>query len=119
MPISITEALDHIYTQTPVVDDEWIPIEEAVGRIIAEDLVARYDLPRFDNSAMDGYAVKCSDAGGCVPCTESIFAGDLSNSRLKEGSAMKIMTGAPIPKGCDTIVPVEEIQVDSDKIILP
>jgi molybdopterin molybdotransferase len=119
MPISITEALDHIYTQTPVVDDEWIPIEEAVGRVIAEDLVARYDLPRFDNSAMDGYAVKCSDAGGCVPCTESIFAGDLSDSRLEKGSVMKIMTGAPIPKGCDAIVPVEEIQVDSDKIILP
>ena len=119
MPISITQALDHIYTQTPIVDDEWIPIEESVGRVIAEDLVAKFDLPRFDNSAMDGYAVKCSDAGGCVPCNDTIFAGDTPSDALTEGSAIKIMTGAPIPEGCDAIVPVEAIQVDNDKIILP
>jgi len=119
MPISITQALDHIYTQTPVVDDEWIPIEESVGRVIAEDLVAKFDLPRFDNSAMDGYAVKCSDAGASVPCNGAIFAGDTPSDALTEGSAIKIMTGAPIPEGCDAIVPVEAIQVDNDKIILP
>jgi len=119
MPISITEALDLIYANTPVVDDEWIPIEDAVGRVTAEDLVAKYDLPRFDNSAMDGYAVKSSDGGAHLPCTQSIFAGDQPDNTLEEGSVMKIMTGAPIPKGCDAIVPVEEIQVDSDKIILP
>lgn len=119
MPISITQALDHIYTQTPVVDDEWIPIEESVGRVIAEDLVAKFDLPRFDNSAMDGYAVKCSDAGASVPCNGAIFAGDTPSDVLTEGSAIKIMTGAPIPEGCDAIVPVEAIQIDNDKIILP
>ena len=119
MPITITQALDHIYTQTPVVDDEWIPIEEAVGRVIAEDLVAKFDLPRFDNSAMDGYAVKCSDAGTAVGCKESIFAGDAPKNKLQEGSVIKIMTGAPIPDGCDAIVPIEAIQVDSNKIILP
>ena len=119
MPISITQALDHIYTQTPVVDDEWIPIEESVDRIIAEDLFAKFDLPRFDNSAMDGYAVKCSDAGTAVPCKESIFAGDTPKNKLQKGSAIKIMTGAPLPHGCDAIVPIEAIEVDSDRIILP
>jgi len=119
MPISITQALDHIYTQTPVVDDEWIPIEASVGRVIAEDLVAGFDLPRFDNSAMDGYAVKCADAGGCVPCKGTIFAGDTPDDVLTEGSAIKIMTGAPIPKGCDAIVPIEAIEENNGKIMLP
>ena len=119
MPISITQALEHIYTQTPIIDDEWIPIEEAVGRIIAEDLIAKFDLPRFDNSAMDGYAVKCADAGNSVDCVGSIFAGDTPNERLNKGSAIKIMTGAPIPKECEAIVPVEAVQTDKDKIILP
>jgi len=119
MPISISEALDIVYRNTPVVDDEWIPIEEAVGRVIAEDLIARFDLPRFDNSAMDGYAVKQSDAGTTVPCTEHIYAGDNPQNELLEGSAMKIMTGAPIPEGCNAIVPVEEVEVYEDKIVLP
>ena len=119
MPISISEALDIVYQNTPIVDDEWIPIEEAVGRVIAEDLIARFDLPRFDNSAMDGYAVKQSDAGATVPCTEHIYAGDNPQNELLEGSAMKIMTGAPIPEGCNAIVPVEEVEVYEDKIVLP
>lgn len=119
MAISITEALEYIYTQTPVIDDEWIPIEEAVGRIIAEDLVAKLDLPRFDNSAMDGYAVKCADAGKCVVCTDSIFAGDTPTVTVTEGMAVKIMTGAPVPEGCDAIVPVEQTEVKGEGVTLP
>ncbi len=119
MAITITEALALIYRHTPVVDDEWIPIEEAVGRIIAEDLTAKLDLPRFDNSAMDGYAVKVADAGKTVSCDTSIFAGDHATLKVVEGMAIKIMTGAPIPEGCDAIVPVEQVTVDGAIITLP
>ncbi len=119
MSVSITQALEIIYKNTHCVDDEWIPIEDTVGRIIADDLVAKFDLPRFDNSAMDGYAVKYEDAGRKVVNQKVIYAGDSPKNTLQKGSVMKIMTGAPIPAGCDAIVPVEDIILNEDKIILP
>jgi len=106
MAISITKALEMIYEYTPMVGFELLPIEMSVGRILYEDAVASFDLPRFDNSAMDGYAVKCADAGKRVSCTEVIYAGDNPQMTLNATQAIKIMTGAPLPKGCEAIVPV-------------
>ena len=119
MAVSITEALKIIYKNITPVSTEIIPIEMSVGRILAEDSVATFDLPRFDNSAMDGYAVKCVDADNTVISNEVIFAGDNPQMILLPKKAIKIMTGAPIPEGCEAIVPVENVSVEKDQVTLP
>ena len=119
MPVSITQALEIIYKNTTVVNSELIPIEMALGRIMSEDSIATFDLPRFDNSAMDGYAVKCADAGSTVECTDIIYAGDDPQMTLQATQAIKIMTGAPIPDGCEAVIPVENVTVEGTKITLP
>lgn len=119
MATPITEALDIIYDNVAPLTTEIIPIEISVGRIMAEDSVATFDLPRFDNSAMDGYAVKCADANSSVHCEEVIYAGDDPQMTLVAQKAIKIMTGAPIPEGCEAIIPIENVTVEEDQITLP
>ena len=119
MAVSIIEALDIISRTIPPVDSEIIPIEMSIGRVVTEDYIATFDLPRFNNSAMDGYAVKVSDAGKNVTCSEIIYAGDAPSMLLEESKAIKIMTGAPIPKGCEAIVPIENVSIENDIITLP
>lgn len=119
MAVSITEALDIIYTNCTPVSTEIIPIEMTLGRIMAEDSIATFDLPRFDNSAMDGYAVKCIDADTTVTSNEVIYAGDNPEMTLQPKTAIKIMTGAPIPDGCEAIIPIENVTVEGDQVTLP
>jgi molybdopterin molybdotransferase len=119
MASSITEALDIIDRNITPIDAEIIPIEYAVDRIVAQDYVASFHLPRFNNSAMDGYAVKVSDASYEVRCTDVIYAGDDPKMTLQKGEAIKIMTGAPIPKGCEAIVPIENVTVNDELVSLP
>lgn len=87
------------------------PIRDADGLVLATDLIARVALPTFDNSAMDGYAVRhadlASDGPTTLPVCADIPAGHTAPVTLAPGSAARIMTGAPLPDGADTIVPVE------------
>jgi molybdopterin molybdotransferase len=103
-------------------------ILDAVGLNICEDIVATIDLPRFDNSAMDGYAVRTEDvveatgdAPVSLPVVGDIAAGKAALHRLSPGTAMKIMTGAPVPLDADTIVPYENTdRGESDvKVFVP
>jgi len=119
MASSILQALEIIAQKIPSLESEIIPIEHAVGRIVSEDYVATFDLPRFNNSAMDGYAVKVSNAGKDVTCTDVIYAGDNPKMLLVENTTIKIMTGAPIPEGCEAIVPIENVTIEDEMIILP
>ncbi len=119
MAIPITEALNIIYDNVAPLTTEIIPIELSVGRIMAEDSIATFDLPRFDNSAMDGYAVKCIDADSTVSCDEVIYAGDDPQMILVPQKVIKIMTGAPIPEGCEAIIPIENVSVEGDQVTLP
>lgn len=119
MASSILEALDSIAQTITLVDREIIPIEHSVGRVVTEDYIATFDLPRFNNSAMDGYAVKVADVSKEVTCTEVIYAGDNPKMLLEEKMAIKIMTGAPIPQGCEAIVPIEDVTVRNDTVHLP
>ncbi|MEA1953348.1 MAG: gephyrin-like molybdotransferase Glp [Campylobacterota bacterium] len=119
MAVSITEALDIIYDNVTPLSTEILPIEMALGCIMAEDAVATFNLPRFDNSAMDGYAVKCEDENSTVVCNEVIYAGCKPEIDLQRKSAIKIMTGAPIPKGCEAIVPIENVTALDNKVTLP
>lgn len=119
MAVSITEALDIISDTITPLDSEILPIEIAVGRVVTQEYVAAFDLPRFNNSAMDGYAVKVSDAGKTVKCRDVIYAGDNPQMNLLQNTAIKIMTGAPIPPGCEAIVPIENVSTSDENISLP
>jgi len=119
MAVLITEALDIIYKHTTPVSTEIIPIEMALGRILSKAYTSTFNLPRFDNSAMDGFAVHCADAGTTVQSDDVIYAGDNPGMLLEAGTALRIMTGAPIPKGAEAIVPFEFVTQDENRITLP
>ena len=119
MSVTIEEALEFIYKHSTSRSIKILPLEKAIGYILAQDVVATHNLPSYDNSAMDGYAVKVDDAGKEVRVEHTIFAGDNSKEELKSGFAIKIMTGAKIPEGCETIVPIEEISISENGVMLP
>jgi molybdopterin molybdotransferase len=119
MAISVEEALQLIYTNIKHKSLKILPIEEALNSVLAEDIVATHNLPPFDNSAMDGYAVKVEDSAKSVKVTATIFAGDDFQGELCSGSAIKIMTGARIPLGTQCIVPIEDIKELPNAIELP
>ena len=109
------EARDKVLALTPVLEAEDVPLLEAQGQVLAEDAVASFDIPPLDNSAMDGYAVRHADIEGATPqrskllrVTGYVAAGQIPRTTVSEGTAVRIMTGAPIPPGADTIVPFEE-----------
>lgn len=91
---------------------EYRDIESARGLSLSEDLHARLDIPRFTNSAMDGFAVRAAEVaiGKKIPVVGDIAAGSASQTVLAAGSAMRIMTGAPIPEGADSVLIVEHTE---------
>jgi molybdopterin molybdotransferase len=119
MAISVEKALELIYTNVKKTSLCILPIEQCLGCILAQDIVATHSLPPFDNSAMDGYAVKLEDSGKNVKVEATIFAGDNFNGVVNAGFAIKIMTGAKIPLGTQCIVPIEDIQKIDDGVVLP
>ena len=119
MAISVEEALNLVYSFVSPTQTEIVPIENAVHRILSEPIIAQYSLPSFDNSAMDGYAVRTEDAGKTLKQSCVIFAGDGNEIRMIEDQCIRIMTGAKIPQGCEAIVPIEEVHIAEDQITLP
>lgn len=95
------------------------PLFELEGKVLAQDLGVQKALPAFDNSAMDGYAIKRADLGKSVPLQGAILAGDSPEFELPEGVAYKIMTGAPTPQGCEAVIPFEEAILQGDRVQLP
>jgi molybdopterin molybdotransferase len=121
MAVLIEEAFDLIKKMTySNLKTEMINIEESSNRISAEQILATYPLPRFDNSAMDGYAILEEDANLVVDVIGKILAGDNQNLLIEEKTAIKIMTGARIPSNTTAIVPQEDVEnIDNNKIKLP
>ena len=119
MAVTIEKALELIYTNISPKSIKILPIEEVLGYVLAEDITASHNLPPYDNSAMDGYAVKLEDAGKSVSVNHTIFAGDNSKEELSHTIAIKIMTGAKIPLGTQCIVPVEDTQECEGGVTLP
>jgi len=119
MAVTVEKALELIYTNIKTKSLKIIPIEEALGSVLAENIVATHNLPPFDNSAMDGYAVKVEDSAKAVKVTATIFAGDDSHCELHSGEAIKIMTGARIPLGTQCIVPIEDTKESENGVLLP
>jgi len=96
-----------------------VDLAEALGRILAEDVVAQEAIPPFLNSAMDGYAVRGADLGA-IPAGLRVIgdraAGRVGDEVVEAGTALRIMTGAPLPAGADTVVPVELTRRDGDRV---
>jgi len=112
--ITVEEALNKILSHIQLLGSEKVSILEALGRVIAEDIYANRDIPPLDNSGMDGYAVRSEDIRDADPnhpvrseVIEDLPAGFISTRTVGRGEAIRIMTGAPIPRGADTIIPVE------------
>jgi molybdopterin molybdotransferase len=105
--LSITEAQTRILAACAPLSPEWVPLEEALGRALLEPVVARFTQPPWDNSAMDGYAVRAVDAqspGARLRVVEAIYAGHTPTRALGPGEAARIMTGAPLPGGATAVV---------------
>jgi molybdopterin molybdotransferase len=107
----------------PVQDAQELPLFEALGRVLAADVVSPFDVPPHDNSAMDGYAFDGSQLAAGTPLTLKVagtaLAGKAWQGTVHAGQCVKIMTGAIMPAGLDTVVPQEVVSVEADNIILP
>ncbi|MFQ5488106.1 MAG: gephyrin-like molybdotransferase Glp [Gammaproteobacteria bacterium] len=105
----------------PVPETETVALEQALGRVLANSLMAVVDVPPFDNSAMDGYALACADlpAPGetTLPVSQRVAAGDRP-APLRPGSAARIFTGAPLPPRADTVVMQEQCRVQEGHVVI-
>ncbi|MGN4997676.1 molybdopterin molybdotransferase MoeA [Aeromonas veronii] len=99
-------------------DSEPLPLPEALGRVLASDIASPLAVPPFDNSAMDGYAVRLSDLASGTPLimVGKAFAGQPYQDEWPAGHCVRIMTGAPVPEGTDAVVMQEETLADGDRI---
>src|SRR6185437_11278211 len=108
--ISVAEAIQIVRQQTTTLAPEHVSIEHALGRVLAEDIVADTDLPPFNRAQMDGYAVRAQDvkeAPARLRIAGESAAGKGWHHQLGEGQAVRIMTGAPVPAGADSVQQVE------------
>jgi molybdopterin molybdotransferase len=113
--ISVEEARDRILAFFSRLEPEQKGILDALGQVLAEDVVAPFDIPPLDNTAMDGYAVRAADTAGATGASPrelrvvgDLAAGYVSDREVGPGEAVRIMTGAPMPPGSDAVVPFEE-----------
>lgn len=110
--LSVAQAVGHLCEAAePVAGLEDVPLAQAAGRILACDLACSIDLPRFDNAAMDGYALRHADLAGGAPLRElgRSLAGRGFDGEVCTGGCVRIMTGAPLPPGADTVVVLEDL----------
>lgn len=118
--ISVEEALSRLLDGVVPTEVEWVPLAEADGRILAEDLAATRTQPPFAASAMDGYAVRAADIA-TVPAQLKVIgeapAGHEFSGSVGQGETVRIFTGAPLPEGTDTILIQEDATRDGDTVI--
>ena len=115
--LTYKDALAQILAQAATLAPIQTPLADALGLVLAEDITTPFDLPPFDNSSMDGFAVRAADlqtTPTILPVTGEIAAGALDIPTLFPGQALRIMTGAPVPNGADTVVPVEDTEARAD-----
>jgi molybdopterin molybdotransferase len=103
---------------TPLADNELVAVDAAQGRVLAQDIAARLDLPPFDNAAMDGYAVRSIDGSQSFVTIGEARAGHDFAGTVGERQAVRIMTGAPLPSGADAVVMLEHTQLADGKLQL-
>jgi len=114
------DALDQIVSAFSALPPEAVPLERALGLVLAEPIVAAFDVPGFDNSAMDGYAVRAADAkpGAVLRLIDDLPAGSDPQVEIGPGTAATIMTGAPLPPGADAVVPWEDTERRETEVVV-
>lgn len=114
----ISAALEALLADVNALDVESVPLDAAAGRVLAEAVNAQLDVPPFDNSAMDGYALRAADAGQWLPVSQRIAAGTQAQT-LAPGSCARIFTGGEIPPGADCVVMQERVETDGERALIP
>ncbi|MCT8978641.1 molybdopterin molybdotransferase MoeA [Clostridium sp. CX1] len=123
--ISVDDALNMIAENTEVLEAERVDIVHCLNKVLAEDIYSNDNLPPFDKSAMDGYAIRSEDTNNLsgesiigLEIIGVIKAGDYSKEELNTGQAFKIMTGAALPKGADGVIEIEKVKVKDNKVYI-
>lgn len=117
--LSIEEALARVLACARPLEAERVPVAAAAGRVLAEDVAARVDLPPFPSSAMDGYAVRAADTPGTLPVVFRVAAGLPAERSLEAGEAMAISTGGAVPEGADAVVQIELVVEKDNRVNVP
>ena len=108
---------------TPVSGEELVPLRAALGRVLSTSLIAPVNLPPFDNSAVDGFAVCAEDIDGArerrLAIVDRVAAGQVATRAVKSGEAVRIFTGAPMPPGADTVFMQEDCRIDGTHVVVP
>lgn len=115
--ITFNEALQIIHDNARPLAAETIQLNQCLNRVLAEDIFSDTDLPPFNKSAMDGFACKRKDLPGPLKVVDEIPAGKFSEVILKEGECARIMTGAPIPRGADTVFMIEYHEMNANGMV--
>ncbi|MBW2478165.1 MAG: molybdopterin molybdenumtransferase MoeA, partial [Deltaproteobacteria bacterium] len=116
---SFEDARKTILENISPLGEETVSLLDSVGRVLSEDVITAVDMPQWDNSAMDGFAVRADDCRqtATLKIMGYIPAGGVADGLLvRPGTAIKIMTGAPVPAGCTAIVPIEETTEEGDVV---
>ena len=116
MPVD--EALARVLGAGKKLGAEFIKLDDVIGRVLAKDLEAKRDQPPFQSSAMDGYAARHEDLGGPLKLVGIAAAGHRFKGTVKRGQAVRILTGAPLPMGADTIVIQENVSLSGKKLVV-
>lgn len=121
--VRLADALKIVLSKAKPLESEAVPFDRALGRVLAEDVVSEVDVPPFDRSAVDGYAVRAADTFGAndlkpvnLRLIGSVDIGAASKLHVEKGAAVKIMTGAPLPIGSNAVVMVEQTQAKGKNI---
>jgi molybdopterin molybdotransferase len=121
--LRIAEASERILADIRALDIESVPLRQSLGRVLAEDIAATVTMPPWSNSSMDGYAVRSADITPVMTGEKvrlrivgTIAAGDFAKRPIKRGEAMRIMTGAPIPDGADSVIRKEDTDGGSERV---
>ena len=117
--LSIEAARAEVVSSCAPLPAEPVAVEDAAGRVLAADVVAAADAPRFDNSAMDGFAVRSDASSGALRIVDESRAGRPASRSLAPGEAIRISTGAAMPAGADAVVPVEQTREAGERVTVP
>ncbi len=117
--LSVEEASRTVTERLTKLPIEHVPLHDARSRILAHDIVAARALPSFDNSAMDGFAVRSAELPATLPVVAKVAAGQILTDAIPERVAIRIMTGAAVPPGLDTVVIQEDATIDGSNVTLP
>src|SRR6478672_10440266 len=121
--LTVAEASERILAEIRPLGVESVPLRRALGRVVAEDISAAVTMPPWSNSSMDGYAVRSADITPVMTGSKvklrvvgTIAAGGFAPRGLRRGEAMRIMTGAPVPEGADSVIRKEDTDGGAEKV---